>query len=318
MCPPPTDRKPTSTLVARNAEDEPTRVGKVDSALMRAQSRRDRAYLMVIAGDNLGQMFAISGAESIIGRAAGSTFRLQDDGVSRRHARLILQDGQVSVEDLNSVNGILVNGRRVARSVLNDGDKIQVGSTTILKFTYADRLEEAYQAKMFEAALRDGLTKAYSKRYLLERIPMEIAYARRHAAPLSLIMIDLDHFKNVNDHHGHPAGDYVLVALTQGIARALRTEDLFARYGGEEFAILCRGTGLEDATLLCERLRGFVESAVVEYDGKRIPVTISLGVAAFVEQPDAATKLLAAADAALYEAKEGGRNRVVKAGPGAR
>ena len=317
MCPPPTDRKPPSKLVAKNADDEPTRVGKVDSALMRAQSRRDRAYLIVLAGENLGQMFAISARESVIGRAAGSTIRLQDDGVSRRHARIVHEDGQVSVEDLNSVNGILVNGQRVERSVLNDGDKIQVGSTTILKFTYADRLEEAYQQKMYEAALRDGLTKAYSKRYLLERIPMEIAYARRHGTPLSLIMIDVDHFKSVNDRHGHPAGDYVLAALAHGIARALRTEDLFARYGGEEFAILCRGTSLDNAALLGERLRGLIESAVLEYQGKHIPITISLGVAAFVEQPDAAMKLVATADAALYEAKEGGRNRLIEAPPGA-
>jgi two-component system cell cycle response regulator len=318
MCPPPVERKPFSKLVASSDDEEPTGVGNIDSALMRAQSRRDRAYFIVLAGQNLGQMFPISDAESVIGRASGSTIRLRDDGVSRRHARIVHDDeGQIVVEDLKSVNGILVNGHRVARSVLNDGDKIQVGSTTILKFTYADQLEEAFQQKMYENALRDGLTKTYSKRYFLERIPMEIAYARRYGTPLSLIMIDVDHFKRVNDTHGHPAGDYVLAALATGIARALRTEDLFARYGGEEFAILCRNTPLESAALLGERLRELIESAVVEYHGTRIPVTISVGVAAFAEQADAATKLIGAADAALYAAKGAGRNRLVKAAPDA-
>jgi diguanylate cyclase (GGDEF)-like protein len=213
---------------------------------------------------------------------------------------------------MKSANGTLLNGQRVERAVLHDGDKIQVGSTTILKFTYADRLEEDFQQKMYEAALHDGLTRAYTKRYFLDRLPTEVAYARRHATPLSLLMMDVDHFKTVNDTHGHPAGDYVLVLLAQLISTALRTEDLFARYGGEEFVVLCRGVALDNAALLAERLRGRIEGAAFEYQETPIPVTISIGVASYVEQADAGTKLIAEADAALYEAKRSGRNRVVR------
>ena len=135
MCPPPHDRKPPGGDPADD-EEEPTQVGRVDSALFRSASRRDRAYLIVLAGENLGQMFPVGDAETVIGRAADASVRLKDDGVSRKHARIFQKDGDVSVEDLKSANGTLVNGQRIECAALKDGDKIQVGSTTILKFTY--------------------------------------------------------------------------------------------------------------------------------------------------------------------------------------
>ncbi|HEX3772503.1 MAG TPA: GGDEF domain-containing protein [Polyangiaceae bacterium] len=311
--PPPNRRpgKPREVPVAY-ADEESTQVGAIDSALLRKQSRRDRAYLIVLAGDNIGQMFPVQELEMVIGRSQEATVRLLDDGVSRRHARLVNERGVVSIEDLGSANGTLINGRRVERTALEDGDKIQVGSTTILKFTYADHFEEDFQQKMYEAALHDGLTKAYTKRYFMDRLPTEIAYAKRHATPLSLVMFDVDHFKKVNDVHGHLAGDRVLTALATTVSGALRAEDIFARYGGEEFAVICRGIAIENAMRVGERLRRLIENAVIEYQGLRIPVTISVGVAAHSDGPDPATDLVAAADKALYEAKKTGRNRVVK------
>ena len=258
MVAPPRDKKPVIISVARDVDEEPTTIGRVDSALLKAQSRRDRAHLIVLAGESLGRMFRIDQNETVIGRATDATIRLEDDGMSRRHARIVQVDGDVWVEDLKSANGTLVNGQRIQRNQLQDGDKIQMGSTTILKFTYSDRLEEKFQQKMIDAALHDGLTKAYNKRYLLERLPTEVAYAMRHKTPLSLLMIDVDHFKQVNDNHGHPAGDYVLTTLSQVVIGALRTEDLFARYGGEEFAVLCRNVKLESACVLANRLRVLV------------------------------------------------------------
>jgi diguanylate cyclase (GGDEF)-like protein len=298
-------------------EEEPTQIGTIDQSILKAQSRRDRAYLIVLAGENLGQMFPVRDTETVIGRAADASVRLKDDGVSRRHAKIVHKGGEVLVEDLKSANGTLLNGQRVAQAILHDGDKIQVGSTTILKFTYADRLEEDFQQKMYEAALHDGLTRTYTKRYFLDRLPTEVAYARRHGTPLSLLMIDVDHFKKINDTHGHLAGDYVLVMLAQTVTTTLRTEDLFARYGGEEFAVLCRGATMENASMLAERLRARIETSAFEYQQTPIPVTISVGVASYVEQPDAGTQLIAAADAALYRAKRAGRNRVIQATPGA-
>jgi len=187
----------------------------------------------------------------------------------------------------------------------------RIGSTTILKFTYADELEENFQQKMYDAALYDGLTRACNKRHFLDRLPVEISYAKRRLTPLSLLMLDVDHFKQVNDQYGHPAGDQVLATIAQIVRGTIRAEDLFARYGGEEFAVLCRDTALSKAMRLGERLRAKVETHVFQHHAQRIPVTISLGVAALREGTDPATQIIADADAALYEAKRGGRNRVM-------
>jgi two-component system cell cycle response regulator len=292
-------------------DEDRTAIG--DLTAIKVANRRDRAHLIVLAGGSLGQMFRVDKMETVIGRAADASIRLDDDGVSRRHARVVQHKNEVWIEDLESANGTFVNEDRVTRQLLRDGDKIQMGSTTILKFTYGDELEETFQQKMYDAALHDGLTGAFNKRHFLDRLPTEIAYARRHKTPLSLLMFDVDHFKHVNDRHGHVAGDFVLAKIAELVNSTLRTEDLFARYGGEEFSILCRGATLEKASVLAERIRAKIETHLFEHHGTRIPVTISVGVTTFVDHPDATTQLIADADAALYHAKRTGRNRVVAA-----
>jgi two-component system cell cycle response regulator len=268
--------------------------------------------LIVLAGTNVGEMFRIDAGESFVGRGQVASVRLNDDGISRKHARLQQSGGEVLIEDLDSANGTVVNGVPVKLQILKDGDKIRLGSTTILKFTYNDHLDESFQQQMYEAALRDGLTKAFNKKYFLDRLETEIAYAKRHNAHLSLVMFDVDHFKRVNDTHGHLAGDFVLSRLAKVAANTVRTEDVFARYGGEEFGILCRGVALANAGVLAERLRATVEATIFEHEGERLPITISAGVAAHPELPiETGPQLIAAADAALYEAKRGGRNRVL-------
>jgi two-component system, cell cycle response regulator len=278
-----------------------------------ARSRRIHPYLLVLAGGNVGEMYRIDEGETFVGRSGNVTIRIDDDGVSRRHARLFHAGEEMLIEDLGSSNGTNVNGTRVEHQAqLRDGDKIQLGSTTILKFTYHDTLDESFHQQMHEAAQRDALTKAYNKRYFLEQIEKELAYARRHHTALSLLMFDVDHFKRVNDTHGHLAGDYVLGRLSKLVSGTLRTEDIFCRYGGEEFCILCRGVTLINAGALAERVRATVETAVFEHEDLRMPITISIGVAAHPELPmETPTQLIAAADEALYEAKRGGRNRVL-------
>ncbi len=205
-----------------------------------------------------------------------------------------------------------MNGTAITREPLQDGDKIRLGPTTILKFEYQDEIEEDFRQRMYDAALRDGLTKAFNKKFFLDRLETELAYARRHQADLSLVMFDVDHFKRVNDTYGHLAGDAVLVKLAKITQAALRQEDFFARYGGEEFAVICRGTKLAQAGVLGERLRTGVEGAVFDYEGQRLPVTISVGVSAFPASPvETTTQLIGFADEALYEAKRCGRNRVL-------
>jgi diguanylate cyclase (GGDEF)-like protein len=289
-----------------------TRVGRIEFSHP-SGTQRDRPYLIVLAGTNVGEMYRIVDGESVIGRGQDATIRLSDDGISRRQARIVHLAGEVVLEDLKSANGTHVNGSEVTRTVLKDGDKIRFGSTTILKFTYHDDLDESFQKQMYDAALRDGLTRAFNKKYFLDRLETEHAYAKRHKAPMSLLMFDVDHFKRVNDTHGHLAGDHVLSKIAKIAMTAVRQEDVFARYGGEEFAVLCRGVTLSSGAVLAERLRSMVASGRFEHQGAFLPITISVGVASFPETNAAnGAELIAAADAALYEAKRSGRNRVVK------
>ena len=273
--------------------------------------RRDRAYMVVLAGASVGEMYKIDHDKTVIGRGQRAEVRLLDDGISREHARVMVEGNRIFLEDLGSTNGTFCNGLKVDRKELADGDKILVGSTTILKFTYHDNLDEIFQKQMYESALRDGLTKAFNKKYFTDRLESELTFALRHTSPLVLVMFDIDHFKKVNDTHGHQAGDTVLSELSTLLTGALRAEDVFARYGGEEFAVICRGTDVSQAPVVGERLRKAVEGHRFVHEGTHIPVTISVGIAAL---PDPAVKdatdLVARADKALYQSKHGGRNRV--------
>ncbi len=268
--------------------------------------------LIVIAGANAGQMYRLKAPEISIGRSHQNTIPILEEGVSRGHCMIHnLPGGEVMLEDLNSTNGTFVNGDPVTRRLLEDGDKIQIGSTSILKFTYNDSIEENFQKQMFESALRDGLTQAYNKRYFTERFNSEYSYSLRHKFPLSLIIIDLDHFKQVNDTHGHLVGDAVLVELTKRMHAAIRSEDVFARYGGEEFAIIARGISHDHGLILGERLRRVVADRPFDFEGLSLPITASFGLCS-IPYHKALTPLqmIEFADKALYEAKNSGRNRV--------
>jgi diguanylate cyclase (GGDEF)-like protein len=276
-----------------------------------ADVAQNDAYLVVMAGSNLGEMYKLDKDQIVLGRGDKADLKLLDDGISRDHARIVKEGGRLVIEDTGSTNGTYCNGERVTRQALSEGDKILLGSTTILKFSYQDRLDEAFQRQMSESALRDGLTHAYNKRYFSERLESELQYALRHEASLSLIFLDIDLFKRINDVHGHQAGDHVLVQLATLATTMLGEDDVFARYGGEEFAIIARGAELATAEALAERIRASVEAHPFVFDGRTIPVTISVGVSR-APGPGIETTidLVARADEALYAAKRAGRNRV--------
>ncbi|MBW2453504.1 MAG: diguanylate cyclase [Deltaproteobacteria bacterium] len=292
---------------------EATRVSNIDKlrAELTRRSERDRAYLIVLAGADVGKMFKLDQGETVIGRSHRADIRLEDDSISRLHVKVTLQGTKVLIEDLGSSNGTLVNEARISGRALGDGDKIRLGETAILKFTFHDRLDESFQKKMYNAALRDPLTKTYNKKYFIDTLSSELSYAKRHATPLSLIIFDLDLFKNVNDTYGHVAGDHVLIDLSTLVQGMLRTEDVFARYGGEEFTIILRGIALGDAGVLAERVRVAIDEHQFMFGQQRLPVTISAGVAAVDQEIAHAVDLVEAADTALYAAKKAGRNQVL-------
>jgi diguanylate cyclase (GGDEF)-like protein len=277
-----------------------------------------KAYLIVIAGNAVGEMYQIRKDEISIGRDRSSDILVTDVGISRGHARIFQDDmGSLHIEDLGSTNGTYVNGEQVKRKMLRDGDRIQLGRTTILKFSLSDDLEESFQRRMYDSAVRDGLTRIYNRQYFEERIASEFSYAYRHFIPLSVVMMDLDHFKRINDTHGHPVGDVVLRTVAQTITRTIRTEDMLARYGGEEFVILARNTDAHSVIVVAERIRAAVEAQGVPVSSGIVKITISLGTSTLDNRNvGSAEELVAAADEALYHAKRLGRNRCAQASIG--
>jgi diguanylate cyclase (GGDEF)-like protein len=278
------------------------------------QPQRNRACLTVLTGTSTGQMFKLSRGSTLIGRAPDANVKIVDDGVSRHHARIRMETAGLFVDDLESRNGTYVNGTRItAATQLHDGDKIQVGRTTVLRFAFHDELDESFHENLVSSALRDPLTKLFNKRYLMDRLDSELKFARRHETSLSLLMIDIDHFKRLNDGHGHLAGDAVLAQLSNVLSRAVRNEDVVARFGGEELAIVLRAIPVDPAVGLGERLRRLVEQTVTIHQGRELKATISVGVASFPStKAETVEQLLEAADQALYRAKHGGRNRVCR------
>jgi len=194
---------------------------------------------------------------------------------------------------------------------LAEGDKIQMGRATVLKYTVQDALDETYHRELYDSAVKDGLTGIHNRRYFLERLKSEFQHSQRYKRTLSLLIFDLDHFKKINDEHGHRAGDAVLRTIAENIAKAMRGGDVFARIGGEEFACLLRETDHPSGMRFADRLRKLVRGSKVRWGTTEIEVTVSIGIATFdganFEDPDA---LMQAADQRLYAAKNGGRDRV--------
>ncbi|HZS37609.1 MAG TPA: GGDEF domain-containing protein [Polyangia bacterium] len=261
-------------------------------------------------GPNLGRRFPLSGEEHIVGRLDEVDISIQEDAVSRRHARLYRDTRGWTVEDLGSTNGSWVNDERIARRELHDGDMLRFGSA-ILKFLSGDNVEAAYHEEIYRMSILDGLTGVHNKRYFLEFLEREIARSVRYQSPLSLVMFDIDHFKHVNDTHGHLAGDAVLRELGRRLKPRVRREDLLARYGGEEFACVLASTPGTSAVRFAEDLRALIARDPFAHEALLLPITISLGVAELDETQRTPDSLIARADHKLYEAKHGGRNRVV-------
>lgn len=285
-------------------------LGVQDLGLKRFDPEARSAYLIMINGRTVGRMHKLSSGTSYLGRSPDVEVLIDDEGVSRRHACIEVDAEGYVLVDNESTNGIFVNGDKVQRHLLQDGDKVQIGSNTILKFSFQDEVEEKFQKQLYDSATRDGLTGAYNKKYFADQLKTEFAYCFRHKQPLSLLLFDIDYFKKLNDGYGHLAGDYALKLLAQVAHKALRTEDIFARYGGEEFGVILRDTDAERAFLIAERLRRSIEQTAFMWENDRMAVTISVGVATLANQEYASPKaLVKAADEFLYKAKHGGRNR---------
>lgn len=272
---------------------------------------RDRPCLVVLAGSRMGESVNVSDGMTV-GRGADADFQISDDGVSRIHLRLErIAKGRMRVIDQDSRNGTFVNGRRVTDALLRDGDKVYLGTKVIVRFSYADYLEEAYQQQMYEAALRDPLTGLFNRRHLLTQLDSEFRFVVRHSTPLTIVIIDLDHFKQLNDEHGHLVGDHALSGFGKFLAGAVRGGDVAARYGGEEFMLVCRGIRPAAGVKLANRLREALAGLLLVEEHPQLRMTFSAGVAGMPDpRINSPVELIRAADTALYEAKHKGRDRV--------
>jgi len=167
---------------------------------------------------------------------------------------------------------------------------------------------KSYRDQLKELALRDGLTGLYNHRSIMERIEEEISSANRRFAPLTMIMLDIDHFKKVNDTYGHQFGDEVLVNITNSLRHSFRKEDIIGRYGGEEFIVILPNANIKQAMLIGEKVRSKVEG--LTWKEKKFLVTISLGIT-LLQHGEKTSDFIKRADDHLYKAKNNGRNLVV-------
>jgi len=309
---PPEESSEVEISVGEFADDqsdaEPTQVLKAPNELQRKVAGQD--CLVTIYGGPLGRRFVLDKSVVVIGRGGDCDISIKHDTVSRRHARVEGDGASRHVTDLDSTNGVYINGRQSRSALLASGDYVKVGEV-IFKYLAGDNIESIYHEEIYRLAIEDGLTRVANKRYLEQFLEREVGRAQRHQRPLTLMMLDIDHFKRINDTHGHLAGDAVLSSLADLIRPKVRREECFARYGGEEFCLVMPETPLSGAKVYAESIREAVFNNIFEFQGRPIRVSVSIGVAELGEDMHTPDDLIQRADERLLQAKSGGRNRVV-------
>lgn len=275
------------------------------------EARMKPACLLVVAGELNGSIYDLLPGETVAGRNPDCPISLDFQGISRRHFMVEVDEAGAKVHDLGSSNGTYVNNEKIeGQRALSRGDVIKVGAVALKYLPKGDPERLTYD-KLHEDANTDGLTKCYNKKYFNDALENEVKKSKVTGKPLTLIIFDLDHFKKLNDNFGHDAGDYVLKEKARMIREGgIRQGDVFARYGGEEFCILLPNTNLKQGFEIAERLRKLIEKHEFIYDGKRLPVTTSIGVADYRQGVSTGTDLFKRADSSVYKSKEGGRNQV--------
>ena len=271
----------------------------------------ENLFLTVIAGADIdfGREFHLTKQVSLVGRGEDSEIQLSDARVSRRHCRVSVLPAPnevgyyvVEVQDLGSTNGTFVNNTEVRRALLRQGDKIRMGET-ILKIQARDEGETRYHQRLYEMATKDSLTRLFNKSYFEEALKRQISIAHRNNRVLSLLMIDMDRFKKMNDQYGHLAGDLVLQKFASLVRDTCRHQDIPARWGGEEFAVILPETDLDGAIRIAERLRQGTQDMEFWVNNIPLRITISIGVSSFPMDAKADPQIAVTAESAAGWAK---------------
>ncbi len=248
-----------------------------------------------------------------IGASAGCGISVASHGIADHHAEVIQEGNEYFLVDMGSIGGTYVNNSRVLQHHLADGDLIRIGEAKF-KFLTSESPELEYHERLLQRAVRDGLTGAYNKSFMLAFLHRELNRCNLHDRPLSVLMMDIDFFKSINDTHGHQAGDEVLREFASRITPLLDADDILARYGGEEFAVVMCENNLDDAFELGNRIASAIREEEFRTLKAAIPVTVSIGVAGITGLEAAGpspAELIDEADRLLYQAKTSGRDRLV-------
>ncbi|MGV6826620.1 MAG: GGDEF domain-containing protein [bacterium] len=298
----------TDIASARESAGE-TVIGSISE--IHAKIGKNLPFLSIIYPQNKKNLFKVTEEPQVIGRGETASVVLDDDMASRAHCEFWLENEGVFVRDLGSTNGTLIDNALIETAQLTQESRLLIGDH-ILKLEYKNEHELEYDKKLIQAATTDALTGIANRRTLMDRARELYNQCLSNDRSLALVMLDIDHFKRVNDNWGHPAGDLVIKRVAQLLAAQCSSADICGRYGGEEFMVLLPDRSKTSVVDFCEGLRKQVEDFVFSWGGENIPVTISLGasIGEGRELPGL-EQSVSQADDALYQAKEGGRNRLV-------
>ena len=299
--------------------DSPTQVGPDARASSLANADR-RPVLVALAGELLATPIPLEQPEVTLGRALEAHVRVNDAKASRLHAKITAETDAESgetvfkIRDLNSTNGTLVNGRAITEAPLHHGDKILIGAQ-LFRFELLDEIDRAFQQQIQRLLGHDELTGLLTSKSFFTELRREAARAEQTSQPFCVLMMDLDHFKTVNDNYGHLVGNRTLQDIGVIIKAALRSGDVAARFGGEEFAAFLLDADYLQGLVAAERVRRGIEQSVFSAStegatpaSERFRLTVSIGVACFPDDARDPIRLVELADSALYRAKRNGRN----------
>jgi diguanylate cyclase (GGDEF)-like protein len=279
----------------------------------RPPQRERQPAVILYDGDEIGGLRSLTKDVTIIGRAPGCDIVIPDPRVSLRHAmirRTAPGAREFEIVDLGSTDGTFLEGAPVARAILQAGDKMGIAGRT-LSFAMLDRADLAYQSRIEQMIHVDELTGLLTKRSLFRALEKELTRAQRYRHPIAVLMMDLDHFKQVNDTYGHLAGSLCLSEVGRLIRESTRETDVNGRYGGEEFVTFLPESDVAGGRIVAERIRAAMERHEFQYENAAFGVRISIGIAGWPEDGNDVESLVRAADTALYRAKHLGRNRFV-------
>jgi diguanylate cyclase (GGDEF)-like protein len=286
------------------------------------KSRERRPALVFLRGELLAVPIPLEREHVTMGRALEADIRINDSRASRLHARITTGRDEETGEnnycltDLGSTNGTILNGARIEKAFLQDGDKFEVGDQ-LIRFEMLDEIDREFQQQIHRLLVHDELTGLLTSKSFFSELRREAARAEAEQMPFCVLMMDIDHFKDVNDTYGHLVGSETLEEVGAVIKKSLRAGDVGARFGGEEFAAFLLDADYAQGMIAAERVRSAIEKhefPAARRTGNEPPpthrITISIGVASFPDDGRDPIQLVELADSALYRAKRNGRNQV--------